>query len=134
MRGVGEEPLADDHLELRCQARERIRHTFPVVNDLDEPVTFAVESDLPQVSGPSELVVPARSTGAYELTMNPLLGGTYTGSVTFVAGGSDRYRWFTIELVAAPPDPEATLEVSAQVRGAVASELYILVVAWGAPW
>ena len=57
--GTGMEPLAEDHVVISCQARERIQKAFAIDNkgfSGDEVgkggvVQFRVESDLPHVSG-----------------------------------------------------------------------------------
>ncbi len=32
LKGIGLEPLAEDHVVITCQARDRIQHEFPVKN------------------------------------------------------------------------------------------------------
>jgi hypothetical protein len=130
--GVGEDPLAEDHISIECQARQRLTHTF-VLNS-DSTVTgvveqLDVESDLAEaltVSGSSLLTVEAGKSSEYLLTLQPLLGGTYTGSISFVNQATGRYRWFTLEIIATSPEPEEVLDIETSVRKAVAVEIGLM--------
>ncbi|RHZ21992.1 hypothetical protein DYB26_003352 [Aphanomyces astaci] len=127
LSGIGEEPLAMQHVVLHCQARQSLVHEFQVHTfkyDPPGPSTFTVESDLPYVGGPSQLVLPAPNvTALYKLTFNPLIGGTYFGSITFTNTRTNEYCWYTIEATVAPPEPEATLEMTTTVRSMVGMEI-----------
>lgn len=46
LKGIGEEPLAIDHVILNCKARETKTHIFEVKNATDKPVTYTVWTDL----------------------------------------------------------------------------------------
>lgn len=122
LRGVGEEPLAEDHVAVPCRAREPATHAFRVRNDRDADVVYRVESDLPHVSGDSELLVPRGRTADYVLRLHPQLGGSYTGSITFRAPDGE-FQWFTVELQVGSPEPEQVLDIEAVVRKAVAVEI-----------
>eukprot|EP00941_MAST-03F_sp_MAST-3F-sp1_P000816 g816.t1 len=123
LNGIGEEPLAEDHVTIDCKARDTLTRTFQVRNRTNETVKFHVESDLAHVSGPSEIQVGPNGTGNYQLTIHPQLGGTYSGSITFKNLERDSFQWYTVEIRASPPDPEATVDISAVVRKAVAVEI-----------
>lgn len=60
-------------------------------------VEYAVDSDLPGVSGSPTAVVPARGELEYRLSMCPQFGGVFTGSITFTAPGGI-ITWFTVEV------------------------------------
>ena len=122
LHGVGEAPLAEAHVALSCQARAKLTHRFAVKNARKEATTFAVESDVPHVSGESALEVLAGSTAEYELSIAPQLGGTYTGSITFLEPNGE-YQWYTCEVTASSPDPEQALDISSAVREAVSVEV-----------
>ena len=49
------EPLAEDHVVILCQARERTDHEFSVRNNSNRDTTFEVESDILHISGPSHV-------------------------------------------------------------------------------
>ena len=107
---------------VNCKARERLVHKFKVRNPTASPITFAVESDISHVSGDSQIVVPQKGSAEYKLTLHPLLGGLYSGSITFTAPDGS-YQWYTVEVNAESPDPEQILELSTFVRKAVAVEI-----------
>jgi len=46
--------------------------------------------------------------------VNPQMGGTLQGSITFTAPDG-RFIWYTIELDSAPPPPEKVLEITASL-------------------
>ncbi|KAF0687983.1 Aste57867_20364 [Aphanomyces stellatus] len=127
LSGIGEEPLAVQHVVLNCHARQSIAHEFEVQTykyDPAGPSTFTVESDLPYVGGPSQLVLPGPSaTAMYKLSFNPLIGGAFFGSITFTNTRTKEYSWYTIDATVLPPDPEATLEMTTTVRSAVGMEI-----------
>lgn len=122
LKGIGEDPLAEDHVVINCQARDRLTHVFTVRNPTDEPVSFTVESDLPHVSGASSLMVEERDEADYELVIHPQLGGTYSGSVSFIAPDG-HFQWYTVEIQASAPEPEDKLEINSFVRRAVSVEI-----------
>ena len=115
--GIGEDPLAEDHVAIECQARQRMTRTFVIKSDskrAGEVEELHVESDLAEaltISGPSLVTVDAGSSSEYLLTLQPLLGGTYTGSISFVNRATGRYRWFTLEVNATSPVPEDVLDI-----------------------
>ena len=120
--GTGEDPLAEDHVAIECQARQRMTRTFVIKSDSKrsgEVEELHVESDLAEaltISGPSILSVDAGSSTEYLLSLQPLLGGTYTGSVSFVNRATGRYRWFTLEINATSPEPEDVLDIETYVK------------------
>jgi hypothetical protein len=115
--GIGEDPLAEDHVAIECQARQRMTRTFVIKSDstrAGEVEELHVESDLAEaltISGPSLVTVDAGGSSEYLLTLQPLLGGTYTGSISFVNRATGRYRWFTLEVNATSPVPEDVLDI-----------------------
>ncbi|KDO33411.1 hypothetical protein SPRG_02218 [Saprolegnia parasitica CBS 223.65] len=125
--GVGEEPLAVQHIVLSCVARQSVAHEFEVQTYRYDPAgatSFSVESDLPYVGGPPTITVDGpNSTALYKLLFSPLLGGSYFGSITFTNSRTGEYSWYTIEASVAAPEPEATLEMHASVRSAVGMEI-----------
>lgn len=127
LSGIGEDPLAQDHVVLSCQARTSILHEFDVMSFKTDPPgvqNFKVESDLRDVVGAPNVTVPhANSTGKYPLTFSPLVSGTYFGSITFTNLQTNEYIWYTIEANVSPPEPESTLEMRAVVRSAIAVEI-----------
>lgn len=138
LSGYGEEPLAQDHIVLNCQARTSITQEFNVLGFKTDPPgeqTFKVESDLRDVVGaPTIVASPPRSSGAnnatgntvltkYPLTFSPIVSGTYFGSITFTNVATKEYIWYTVEANVNPPEPEATLEMKTVVRDAIGVEI-----------
>merc|ERR1712151_1270713 len=78
---------------------------------------------MPHISGDPTILVAGKSTEMYKLSISPQLGGTYSGSVTFTDPKTNEYRWFTVEVQATSPLPEAELEIAADVRKAVSVEI-----------
>ena len=83
LKGIGEEPLAEDHVILTCNARETKQTSLKVRNDSDKNVTYTVWTDLQNAVGQKEFEVKAKQTFDYDLSITPLLGGVYTASITF---------------------------------------------------
>lgn len=116
--GHGEEPRAEEHYVIQCRVKERSKHYITVPNPRTYPLTYRVVSDIMSATGEAMLEVPAGSTADYELVMYPLQSGTYTGSITFY-DPQNRFYWFTLEVQAATPEPEAARELRVQCRKAV---------------
>lgn len=123
LKGVGEEPLAEGHVVLDCTARKPKVLAFKVVNVSASGTSceMKIDSDLLHVSGPPTVSVPGRAKSgsggetSYQLTVNPLMGGTVQGSITFTAPDG-RFLWYTVEIRAAPPPAERVIEVAAPLR------------------
>ena len=60
LKGVGEEPLAEDHIVLNCKARETTHHSFEIRNQTDKPQTYTVWTDLQNAVGTKEFQVKPR--------------------------------------------------------------------------
>eukprot|EP00644_Phytophthora_capsici_P015672 jgi/Phyca11/19155/fgenesh1_pg.PHYCAscaffold_44_\ len=101
LSGYGEEPLAQDHVVLACQARSSIVYSFDVfaLGSDNSTQTFKVESDLRDVVGASTISIPAGTNRRvkYPLTFSPLVSGSYFGSITFTNEATNEYLWYTVE-------------------------------------
>lgn len=77
LHGVGEEPLAEDHIIINCRARTTTKHDISLTNPYaDKPITYAVETDLVGASGPPTITIPAKKKkGVYTLSITPVLSG-----------------------------------------------------------
>merc|ERR1719161_2536405 len=126
LHGVAEEPLAEDHVVIRYEAREKTSYKFAVKNHVGYPATFEVESDLVHISGPSNLQVEGRGTGEYDLTFQPLQAGQVTGCIMFRDTNSGHFTWYTVELQTLPPKPQHTLALTCVVRQAVAVDIQLV--------
>ena len=121
LKGIGEEPLAEDHIVLTCKAREATRHTFEIKNNTDKTQTYTVWTDLQNAVGSKQFSVPARSSQNYDLEITPLLGGVYTASITF-QDSEERFMWWTVEVRTDSPRPEATIDLKAFIRQATSAK------------
>jgi hypothetical protein len=83
LKGIGEEPLAEDHIVLNCKARETTKYYFEIKNPSDKAQNYTVWTDLQNAVGKKEFSLKAKETYKYELAITPLLGGVYTASITF---------------------------------------------------
>mmetsp|Transcript_28943 Transcript_28943/g.66987 ORF Transcript_28943/g.66987 Transcript_28943/m.66987 type:complete len:2816 (+) Transcript_28943:96-8543(+) len=124
LKGIGEDPVAEDHLVIPCRARWRNQQSIRVPNITGNDVEYSVESDLPGISGAPTLHVPQGREGEYTLTINMPRGGQYTGTVTLTAP-EGKYVWYTVEVHAENPPEERVVEVTAKTRTAVAVDVTI---------
>lgn len=153
LRGIAEEPLASNHIVVRCKARETVDDVVLSIppNELvgvgGQGAAMAnVSFDLPFVTGQSET---ADITRSYRLRVQPPRSGTFTGSVTFtlpptpavdgaaasggatsasaspVVNNAGRFWWFTLEIIADRPDPEGHVDLLTGVRQPVIAEISI---------
>mmetsp|Transcript_8375 Transcript_8375/g.10006 ORF Transcript_8375/g.10006 Transcript_8375/m.10006 type:complete len:2211 (+) Transcript_8375:271-6903(+) len=123
---IGEvvEPLAEEHIIRKCNARESISLSIKVPhfvgsgnNSKKDPLNVTIESDLPFIAGPDKLVIPpGEGDGAtYNLTAAPPMGGNFTGAITFKAPGGE-FLWYTLEFNVDSPLQEQSIEMKAIVR------------------
>jgi len=117
LKGFGEEPLAEDHIVLSCKARETTSHVFKVENKSDKTIHYRVETDLQRAIGISEFNVKPKEVFSYKLDVTPVLGGTYTASITFL-DDEGRFLWWTVEVRTESPRPQSTITMRACVRKA----------------
>lgn len=62
IKGNGEEPLAEEHIEIKCESKKKFKREIIVKNPYAErPVTFTVETDLMNCTGPKTLTIPSGS-------------------------------------------------------------------------
>jgi hypothetical protein len=122
LKGIGEEPLAEDHIILNCQARETTLHSFEIKNASEKVQNYRVETDLNNVTGAEAFKAKPKETVKYNLSITPILGGVYTGSITFY-DDDGRFIWYTVEVRTESPKPEKTLELKSFVRKAVGVEI-----------
>jgi hypothetical protein len=129
--GEGDEPAAEDHLVLKCNARRSQLETLMVGNfagtgGLLKDSRYSVMTDLRCITGPPIFDIPAKGTVAYPFSIMCAVGGNFYGTVTFTkmkADGSEdpdgEHFWYTVEVKADTPTPERQISVRTQVRSAV---------------
>lgn len=59
LKGYGEEPVAEEHIILTCQARKLTKRDIELKNNTDKPITYKVDTDIPNACGTSSITVPA---------------------------------------------------------------------------
>mmetsp|Transcript_76352 Transcript_76352/g.221693 ORF Transcript_76352/g.221693 Transcript_76352/m.221693 type:complete len:2886 (+) Transcript_76352:129-8786(+) len=126
LHGVAEEPLAEEHVVIKCEAREKTSYKFVVQNYSNNQASFEVESDLVHISGPSSITIEGRGKGDYELTFQPLQAGSVIGCIMFRDVQTGHYSWYTVELVTLPPKPQQMLTLTCVVRQAVAVDIQLV--------
>lgn len=96
LKGFGEEPIAEEHIILSCQARKQTRREIELKNPhADKPITYRVETDLINAAGLTTLTIQPGKKANYVLSVTPVLSGQYTGSITFT-DDDGRYFWYTV--------------------------------------
>eukprot|EP00002_Diphylleia_rotans_P025649 TRINITY_DN5079_c0_g1_i5.p1 TRINITY_DN5079_c0_g1~~TRINITY_DN5079_c0_g1_i5.p1 ORF type:complete len:2913 (-),score=444.38 TRINITY_DN5079_c0_g1_i5:284-9022(-) len=124
LRGIGEEPLAEDHVVLDCQARMSTKKKLRVYNFKGKPTTYTVQSDVPFITGESELSLGLSQEIEYEVSFSPQRSGHYRGTVTFLAPDGT-YLWYTVEARVSPPPPERVISVESEIRRPMGVEIKI---------
>ena len=114
MKGIGEEPLAEDHIVLNCQVRQTTVHHFEIKKSTEKQQNYRVETDLNNVTRAENFKIKPKENFKYLLSITPILGGVYTGSITFY-DSEDRFIWYTVEVRIESPKPENTLEFKSYV-------------------
>ena len=129
--GLADEPLAEDNLSFKCKAREAKTFSIPLKQisssrklnpQVFEAQVFAVETDLPYLSGPE--TIPVREHGAdYRFVVLSPFGGLFTGYISFRDTESEAIIWYTVTIEVTAPAKEKTIDVEAVVRKAVVVEI-----------
>jgi hypothetical protein len=145
LRGLAEEPLAEDRLYFKCKARKKEVCKIPVhfesakssttapqkghgkkgapeppVNTLRK-IFLDVQTDLPHVSGSPTLEISG--DGEYEMVVFSPVGGLMSGSITFTDSKSGAITWYTVDIEVVSPEAEGVIEVESMVRKAAAMEI-----------
>ncbi|KAL4498636.1 hypothetical protein ABPG72_019754 [Tetrahymena utriculariae] len=125
LKGYGEEPVAEDHIVISCKAKQPTTKEIEIRNPYtDKEIIYRVETDLINASGPSSLAIKPGKKAKYVLTLNPILSGQYTGSITFYEN-DEKYLWYTVLLNTESPKPDKCIEMSTQVRQAATFSIEI---------
>jgi len=123
IKGFGEEPLAEDHIIMECKARKKKTQEILVKNYATDKFTvYRVETDLHNAAGPDTIRVRPGGVEKYKLEVTPVLGGVYTGSITFY-DEEGKYIWYTVEIRTESPHPERKIPLVTQIRKAVAFDI-----------
>ena len=125
LNGKAEEPLSKSHILINCIARRPEKRVIEVPNPYkDRAVTYEVETDLINTEGATKFTVDAGKIYKYQLTVTPVMGGVYTGSITFFEEqDKHKYIWYTVCINTDKPRSEKTIELSTHVRKTLAFEI-----------
>lgn len=119
LRGRGEEPLAEKEFIIDCKLKEEKVIEIELDAIKKSYGTFTVEIDLPHyASGPSNIEVPFSKVAKYPLSIQALLGGEFTGSVTF-KNDQGHYWWYMVTLKVESSKFERQLDIVSPCRKAL---------------
>lgn len=119
LKGFVDDPLAEGSLEITLNAFEEKKLILNVENPSDQEINYIVETDLTDIiRGPERISVRARNTYKYELIIQPFLGKTYFGKITFI-DEKGSFKWWTIKVDAKPIVQKKTLEMKTTIRKAI---------------
>jgi len=123
--GVTQDPLARGHLVIKCIAQSPEKRTIEVMNPYkDHPVIYLVETDLINAVGPNRFTIEPNKSYKYILTINPLIGGVYTGSITFYEeNDKEKYIWYTVSLEIERSCSKGELAIKSEIRRTVDCEI-----------
>ncbi|XP_041462969.1 cilia- and flagella-associated protein 47-like isoform X1 [Lytechinus variegatus] len=92
LQGEGQKPLALDHVEVECEARQKIKRLIRVPNVTGRKMMYRVVSDLPIVTGAPTIVVLPSKEEEYTITVSPWKRGKFEGILSFIAGSTQNLR------------------------------------------
>ena len=123
--GLTEDPLAKGHIVIRCIAQTAEKRLIDIMNPYkDRPVSYLIETDLINVIGLSKITIEAGKVHKYSLAVNPLIGGVYTGSITFYEEGDrEKYVWYTVSVETNRSKSKGELEIRAEIRKTVSCDI-----------
>jgi len=122
LKGKADDPVAEKHVVVECQARNVTHAKIKVPNLLRTDITYKVYSDLPFISGEPDLKIGPGGSAPYTIGINAPKSGVAHGSISFTTD-TGHYVWFTLELQVARPPEVGVIDVSSTVREAVAVEI-----------
>lgn len=99
VKGVGQEALAEDDLEITANVREMKEVIIPLTNPYSYDTEYKVKIDSPCCSGAERIRLRSRETGKYKLVVNPRMGGEFAGSV-FFTDKKGRYMFYMLKVKA----------------------------------
>ncbi|KAM9320035.1 LOW QUALITY PROTEIN: cilia- and flagella-associated protein 47 [Gastrophryne carolinensis] len=93
LKGIGQEPLALDHIAIDCQVREITQKVLMVPNYTNDRLTFKVVSDIPIISGPQAITVKPGTSSPYTLSVSPWKRGSFQGIISFVSEDKEQQQF-----------------------------------------
>ncbi|XP_075446373.1 cilia- and flagella-associated protein 47 isoform X3 [Ascaphus truei] len=92
LKGIGQEPLALDHVVIDCQVRQITQKVLMVPNYTNNTLTFKVASDIPLVGGPQSITIKPGTSAPYSLNVSPWKRGLLEGVISFVAEDGEQQQ------------------------------------------
>ncbi|XP_006822342.1 cilia- and flagella-associated protein 47-like, partial [Saccoglossus kowalevskii] len=92
LQGLGQKPLALDHIEMECLAGEKCSYDIKVPNVTFNKMVYRAVSDMAIISGPPVLTVLPGQEEEYTITAAPWKRGTFKGIISFIAGGLSNFE------------------------------------------
>ncbi|KAJ8253068.1 hypothetical protein GJAV_G00208760 [Gymnothorax javanicus] len=151
LRGVGERPLAQEHVQIHCTVGTETQARLQVPNYSQSTAHCKIVSDLSFIRGPPTLEIKPGRTVPYAVVLSPWKRGLHKGVISFVAeereGGTTNlssdsspdsilrdpeYRgekiwpyevWFSMEVICSPAPPMKVMTVRCTVHSSVTVEI-----------
>ena len=115
--GHGEQPIAEEHIEIQCKAKEIGKKIIQVKNPYQEKsVNYRIQTDLLNCKIPNKLSMKAGGKADFEITVQPMLCGQYTGSISFFEDDGPQYMWYTVSVITDYPQAYKTIKIESEVR------------------
>ncbi|KAM4702008.1 cilia- and flagella-associated protein 47 [Discoglossus pictus] len=93
LKGIGQEPLALDHVVIDCQVRQITQKVLMVPNYTNRKLIFKAISDIPFVGGPQTITVKPGTPAPYKLKVSPWKRGLFKGQISFVTEDDEQQQF-----------------------------------------
>ncbi|KAJ3096695.1 Cilia- and flagella-associated protein 47 [Phlyctochytrium planicorne] len=125
LKGAGQEPLPEEHREIKCSVRDKIKEVFTITNYSDVDSDYDVITDIPNSSFSRKVHISARSSTTHVVEIHPKRSGQFTYLLTYVNRIDQSYVWYTVRLTVLPPKAEDNIKLSTVVRRGIVVEIPI---------
>ncbi|KAF8055917.1 CFAP47 [Scenedesmus sp. PABB004] len=112
-------------LELECPARQSVVQEVPVVNPGDAALCAVATLTGRGFSGPREVVVPPRSSGAYPLTFTPPGSGAWPGALELSIAATGERNTYTLTGRGGEPLAEGHVVIDCEARSPASRRLQV---------
>ncbi|XP_031708292.1 cilia- and flagella-associated protein 47 [Anarrhichthys ocellatus] len=138
LKGVGEPPLAVDHVVLQCSVGQTTHTQIAVPNYSQNKLTLKVVTDLSVVGGPPSLEIYPGHSAQYTLAVSPWKRGKQTGCVSFQEivdmQDADEHKgsvlgyyevYFSLEIICEPAAPIKVIDVQCAAQSSVSIKVAV---------
>ena len=115
LKGVGEEPLSENHYQVFCDVGESKQLPLIIENTDHYHKDYTVTIDAYGITGPSKIRVDPGTKATYTATVKPVLGGIYAGCITFT-DQNRHFIWYSCEIEYRGKKNVRQLEVQGVIR------------------